>query len=86
MTHTRPERERWLEARLELLEERSTPRQSDGWPTAAGAAVDQIDKSLSIRHRPGHGIAGGFVQGRSRLLIYHFMLVPTTSRAVRPAP
>ena len=43
---------------------------------ASGAALGPDREGLSIRDRRGERLAGGLFQGRSQLLVYHFMFGP----------
>src|SRR5512139_1864938 len=77
-THNTATRDKWLEARLDLLRaEKDLPRRSD-----EGAQVRQrlpwvpVDKTYTFDTEAGSKTLKDLFDGRSQLLIYHFMFGP----------
>ena len=76
--HITGTREEWLEARLELLEaEKELTRRSD---ELARRRQDlpwvRIDKEYRFETDGGNASLAGLFQGRSQLLVYHYMFGP----------
>ena len=76
--HTTGTRKEWLAARLELLEaEKDLTRRSDEVARRRQALPwVRIDKDYQFDTDDGSGSLGDLFQGRSQLLIYHFMFGP----------
>ena len=77
-THTIGTREEWLAARLALLEEeKALTRQSDALAVRRqGLPWVRIDKDYTFDTEAGHASLPDLFQGRSQLLVYHFMFGP----------
>ena len=80
-------RKAWLAARLKLLKaEKELTRRSD---ELARRRQDlpwvRIEKQYRFETDEGSASLADLFRGRSQLLIYHFMLGPTTRRGVRRA-
>ena len=77
-THKTGTREQWLAARLDLLEaEKDADAAKRRTGTAApGAALGSCRQGLSVRHRRRGASLADLFQGRSQLLVYHFMFGP----------
>jgi predicted dithiol-disulfide oxidoreductase (DUF899 family) len=78
-THKIGTREQWLEARLDLLDaEKALTRQSD---ELAQRRQDlpwvRVDKDYVFDTHEGKASLAELFQGRSQLLVYHFMFGPT---------
>jgi predicted dithiol-disulfide oxidoreductase (DUF899 family) len=78
MTHPTGTREQWLSARLGLLEaEKELTRQSDELAKRRQALPwVRIDKKYRFDTDQGNASLTDLFQGRSQLLIYHFMFGP----------
>ena len=77
-THTTGTREEWLTARLELLEaEKELTRQSDELARRRQELPwVRIDKDYRFDTGEGSASLADLFQGRSQLLVYHFMFGP----------
>ncbi len=77
-THKTGTRKEWLQARLELLEaEKALTRQSDELAERRQALPwVKIDKAYRFDTDQGTASLADLFQGRSQLLIYHFMFGP----------
>jgi predicted dithiol-disulfide oxidoreductase (DUF899 family) len=77
-THTTGTRKEWLAARLELLEaEKDLTRRSDEVARRRQALPwVRIDKDYRFDTDAGRGSLADLFQGRSQLLVYHFMFGP----------
>jgi predicted dithiol-disulfide oxidoreductase (DUF899 family) len=77
-THTTGTRSEWLAARLELLEaEKELTRQSDALAQRRQALPwVPIDKEYRFETEAGSAALADLFQGRSQLLVYHFMFGP----------
>jgi len=80
-THPLATREQWLAARLELLEaEKALTRQSDELARRRQALPwVKVDKAYRFDTATGPATLGDLFQGRSQLLVYHFMFGPDYS-------
>ena len=80
--HTTGTREEWLAARLELLEsEKELTRRSDELARQRQALPwVRIDKEYSFDTDKGKRSLPDLFQGRSQLLVYHFMFGPSPTR------
>jgi len=78
MRHTTGTRQEWLAARLELLEaEKALTRQSDELAQRRQALPwVAIDKDYRFDTDQGDASLADLFQGRSQLLVYHFMFGP----------
>jgi predicted dithiol-disulfide oxidoreductase (DUF899 family) len=76
--HTTGTREEWLAARLELLaaEKELTPPQRPASPQRQQLPWVRIEKDYRFETDEGNASLADLFRGRSRLLIYHFMLGP----------
>jgi predicted dithiol-disulfide oxidoreductase (DUF899 family) len=76
--HTTGTREEWLAARLELLKaEKALTRQSDELARRRQELPwVRIDKAYSFQSDEGRKTLADLFEGRSQLLIYHFMFGP----------
>lgn len=76
--HPTGTREEWLAARLDLIEaEKALTRQSDELARRRQALPwVRIDKSYSFDTEDGKATLADLFQGRSQLLVYHFMFGP----------
>ena len=77
-THTTGTREAWLAARIELLEaEKALTRQSDALVRQRMALPwVRIDKPYRFETEAGSASLAELFQGRSQLIVYHFMFGP----------
>ena len=77
-THTTGSREQWLKARLELLRnEKEFTRRGDELARQRQALPwVQIDKNYRFETDKGGASLSDLFQGRSQLLVYHFMFGP----------
>jgi predicted dithiol-disulfide oxidoreductase (DUF899 family) len=77
-THKTATREEWLAARLELLEaEKALTRQSDALAEQRQALPwVRVDKAYRFDTDDGSATLADLFQGRSQLLVYHFMFGP----------
>src|SRR5262245_48297890 len=77
-THTTGTREQWLAARLELLQaEKELTRRSDELAQRRRELPwVRIDKPYRFETDAGNAALADLFQGRSQLLIYHFMFGP----------
>ncbi|MDE3156435.1 MAG: DUF899 domain-containing protein [Acidobacteriota bacterium] len=77
-THATGTREDWLAARLELLQaEKALTRQSDEVARQRQALPwVRIDKTYRFETDEGRATLADLFQGRSQLLVYHFMFGP----------
>jgi predicted dithiol-disulfide oxidoreductase (DUF899 family) len=77
-THMTGTRQEWLAARLELLEaEKQLTRRSDELARERQALPwVRIDKDYRFETDEGHASLADLFQGRSQLLVYHFMFGP----------
>src|SRR5262245_65171339 len=77
-THTTGTREEWLKARLDLLKaEKELTRQSDALAERRqNLPWVRIDKAYRFDTDSGRASLADLFQGRSQLLIYHFMFGP----------
>ena len=77
-THTTGTREAWLDARLELLKaEKALTRQSDALVQQRQALPwVRIDKTYRFETDAGSASLADLFQGRSQLMVYHFMFGP----------
>ncbi|RWP76171.1 DUF899 domain-containing protein [Mesorhizobium sp.] len=77
-THTTGTRAQWLAARLDLLEaEKELTRQSDKLAQKRQELPwVRIDKDYRFETDEGSASLAGLFQGRSQLLVYHFMFGP----------
>jgi predicted dithiol-disulfide oxidoreductase (DUF899 family) len=77
-THTTGSRAEWLKARLELLQaEKDLTRQSDALAARRQALPwVKIDKEYGFETDAGSASLADLFQGRSQLLVYHFMFGP----------
>jgi predicted dithiol-disulfide oxidoreductase (DUF899 family) len=80
-THTTATREEWLAARLDLLEaEKELTRRSDELARQRQALPwVRIDKAYRFETESGNAALADLFQGRSQLLVYHFMFGPDYS-------
>ncbi|WP_207884084.1 DUF899 domain-containing protein [Pseudomonas sp. 30_B] len=80
-THPLATREQWLAARLELLDaEKALTRQSDELARRRQALPwVKVDKAYRFDTADGPATLGDLFQGRSQLLVYHFMFGPDYS-------
>src|SRR5271169_6270710 len=80
-------REEWLAARLELLEaEKALTRRSDELAQRRQELPwVRIDKEYRFETDVGNVSLADLFQGRSQLLIYHFMFGPDYTPGARPA-
>lgn len=80
-THPLATREQWLAARLELLDaEKALTRQSDELARRRQALPwVKVDKAYRFDTAEGPATLGDLFQGRSQLLVYHFMFGPDYS-------
>src|SRR3954454_9455083 len=78
MTHTTGTREEWLEARLQLLEaEKELTRRSDELARRRQQLPwVRVEKDYRFETDAGSASLADLFEGRSQLLIYHFMLGP----------
>lgn len=78
MSHKTATREEWLAARLKLLEaEKALTRQSDALAQQRQALPwVRLDKDYSFDTEQGRQSLAELFQGRSQLLVYHFMFGP----------
>jgi predicted dithiol-disulfide oxidoreductase (DUF899 family) len=78
MTHKTATREEWLEARLALLAaEKALTRQSDALARQRQALPwVRLDKDYRFDTEQGRQSLADLFQGRSQLLVYHFMFGP----------
>jgi predicted dithiol-disulfide oxidoreductase (DUF899 family) len=78
MTHKIATREEWLAARLDLLKaEKALTRQSDALAQQRQSLPwVRIDKGYSFDTDTGRASLADLFQGRSQLLVYHFMFGP----------
>lgn len=78
MTHTTGTRAEWLKARLKLLEaEKALTRQSDALAQQRQALPwVRLDKDYGFDTEQGRRSLADLFQGRSQLLVYHFMFGP----------
>ena len=78
--HNKGTREEWLSARKELLErEKELTRQSDGLARQRRALPwVLVEKEYEFETNEGTKTLADLFDGRSQLLIYHFMLGPNT--------
>ncbi|TYC52355.1 DUF899 domain-containing protein [Rhodobacterales bacterium] len=76
--HTKGTRDEWLAARLELLEmEKALTRKSDALARKRQELPwVRIDKDYAFETETGRASLADLFQGRSQLLIYHFMYGP----------
>ena len=79
-THMTGTREEWLKARLELLEaEKELTRRSDELARRRQELPwVRIDKEYRFETDEGGAPLADLFQGRSQLLVYHFMFVPVS--------
>src|SRR5258707_15783551 len=77
-THKTGTREQWLAGRLELLDaEKALTRQSDELARKRQELPwVRIDKEYSFETDAGTASLADLFQGRSQLLVYHFMFGP----------
>src|SRR3712207_9536269 len=77
-THMTGTREEWLAARLELLEaEKHLPRRSDELSQRRQELPwVRVRKEYRFETDEGSALLVGLFQGRSQLLVYHFMFGP----------
>jgi predicted dithiol-disulfide oxidoreductase (DUF899 family) len=77
-THRTGTREEWLAARLELFEaEKALTRQSDALAQQRQALPwVRVDKGYRFETEAGAASLADLFQGRSQLLVYHFMFGP----------
>ncbi|HZZ09987.1 MAG TPA: DUF899 domain-containing protein [Paraburkholderia sp.] len=77
-THPTASREAWLAARLDLLKaEKALTRQSDELSRQRQALPwVRIDKTYQFETDEGNASLADLFQGRSQLLVYHFMFGP----------
>ena len=77
-THRTGTREEWLTARLELLEaEKELTRRSDALALQRAALPwVRVDKEYRFETETGAATLADLFQGRSQLLVYHFMFGP----------
>jgi predicted dithiol-disulfide oxidoreductase (DUF899 family) len=77
-SHKTGTREEWLAARLDLLEaEKELTRRSDELASKrADLPWVRVDKDYRFQTDQGQAKLAGLFQGRSQLLIYHFMFGP----------
>src|SRR5262249_55620582 len=77
-TDTTGTREEWLAARLQLLnEEKELTRRSDELAQQRQALPwVRVDKQYRFATEAGNASLGDLFQGRSQLLVYHFMFGP----------
>ena len=77
-THATASREAWLAARLDLLKaEKALTRQSDELARQRQALPwVRIDKTYRFETDAGSATLADIFQGRSQLLVYHFMFGP----------
>jgi predicted dithiol-disulfide oxidoreductase (DUF899 family) len=78
MTHVTGTRAEWLAARLELLEaEKALTRQSDAVAERRQALPwVRVEKPYRFETEQGSASLADLFQGRSQLIVYHFMLGP----------
>jgi predicted dithiol-disulfide oxidoreductase (DUF899 family) len=76
--HTTATREAWLAARLDLLEaEKALTRQSDALARARAALPwVRVDRAYRFDTETGEASLADLFEGRSQLLVYHFMFGP----------
>ena len=77
-THMTATRDKWPEARLDLLaaEKDLTRRSDDARAATTGVALGTSRQELYVRHRGGQSSLTDLFGGRSQLLVYHFMFGP----------
>src|SRR5215813_742244 len=77
-THTTGTRKEWLDARIELLEaEKDLTRRSDELARRRQELPwVRIDKDYRFETDGGNASLADLFQGRSQLLVYHFMYGP----------
>jgi len=77
-SHTIGTREEWLAARLELLEaEKAYTRQGDALAERRQALPwVKVEKDYLFQTEQGDASLADLFQGRSQLLVYHFMFGP----------
>ena len=87
MPHEIASREQWLAARKKLLDaEKELTRRSDDLARRRQELPwVRVDKEYRFETDEGSAPLTNLFQGRSQLLVYHFMFGPTTRRVVRPA-
>lgn len=78
MQHRTASREQWLAARLELLQaEKELTRRSDELARRRQALPwVRVDKDYRFETEAGLASLADLFQGRSQLLVYHFMFGP----------
>lgn len=76
--HVTGSREEWLQARLDLLAaEKALTRQSDELARRRQALPwVRVEKPYSFETERGHATLADLFEGRSQLLVYHFMFGP----------
>ena len=86
-THEIGAREQWLKARLELLEaEKELTRRSDELARRRQELPwVRVDKDYRFETDEGSASLKELFQGRSQLLVYHFMFGADTRPGARPA-
>ena len=82
-THTSGTREQWLAARLELLEEEKELTRLSDKVARRRQELPWVPMTKAYRFETEQGTAtlGDLFQGRSQLLVYHFMLGPNDAVA-----
>ena len=78
-THLTGTRDEWLAARLESARGREgadAPSDERGAGGGRRCPGSRVDKDVSVRHRAGPASLADLFQGRSQLLVYHFMFGP----------
>ena len=80
-------RQQWLAARLELLDaEKKLTRQGDEVARQRQALPwVRLDKTYRLQTDAGSATLADLFQGRSQLLVYHFMFGPDYKAGCRPA-
>lgn len=78
MQHQVVSRDEWMKARLDLLqEEKELTRRSDELARRRQALPwVRVDKQYAFDTEAGRAILPDLFQGRSQLLVYHFMFGP----------
>ena len=86
-THKTGTREQWLAARLKLLDaEKALTRQSDELARRRQELPwVRVEKDYRFDTDEGKASLADLFQGRSQLLVYHFMFGPDYKRAAFPA-
>jgi predicted dithiol-disulfide oxidoreductase (DUF899 family) len=80
-------REAWQAERDELLkEEKELTRRGDELARSGASCRGFRSRRTTVRDRDGHEGLADLFDGRSQLLVYHFMFGPSYEAAARSAP